>query len=163
MNMIQKAVTDALDSLDIDYEITEHPPVYTIDEMKNLGITHKGDVVKNLFLRDAKGKRHFLVVLDKDKRADLKAIQEQLSCSKLSFASEERLKKHLGLSRGSVTPLGILNDAQGMVELVFDRDLIGRRRLGVHPNENTATIWISFDNLKKISQAFHHPIQYVSL
>ena len=123
MNMIQKAVTDALDSLDIDYEITEHPPVYTIDEMKNLGITHKGDVVKNLFLRDAKGKRHFLVVLDKDKRADLKALQE----------------------------------------LVFDRDLIGRRRLGVHPNENTATIWISFDNLKKISQAFHHPIQYVSL
>ena len=152
MNMIQKAVTDALDSLDIDYEITEHPPVYTIDEMKNLGITHKGDVVKNLFLRDAKGKRHFLVVLDKDKRADLKALQEQLSCSKLSFASEERLKKHLGLSRGSVTPLGILNDAQGMVELVFDRDLIGRRRLGVHPN-----------NLKKISEAFHHPIQYVSL
>ena len=150
MNMIQKAVTDALDSLDIDYEITEHPPVYTIDEMKNLGITHKGDVVKNLFLRDAKGKRHFLVVLDKDKRADLKALQE-------------RLKKHLGLSRGSVTPLGILNDAQGMVELVFDRDLIGRRRLGVHPNENTATIWISFDNLKKISEAFHHPIQYVSL
>mgnify|MGYP000063741861 CR=1 FL=1 len=68
MNMIQKAVTDALDSLHIDYEITEHPPVYTIDEMKNLGITHKGDVVKNLFLRDAKGKRHFLVVLDKDKR-----------------------------------------------------------------------------------------------
>ena len=51
-----EAVTDALDSLDIDYEITEHPPVYTIDEMKNLGITHKGDVVKNLFLRDAKGK-----------------------------------------------------------------------------------------------------------
>ena len=86
-------------------------------------------MVKNLFLRDAKGKRHFLVVLDKDKRADLKALQEQLSCSKLSFASEERLKKHLGLSRGSVTPLGILNDAQGMVELVFDRDLIGRRRL----------------------------------
>lgn len=78
-------------------------------------------MVKNLFLRDAKGKRHFLVVLDKDKRADLKALQEQLSCSKLSFASEERLKKHLGLSRGSVTPLGILNDAQGMVELVFDR------------------------------------------
>ena len=99
------------------------------------------------------------MVLDKDKRADLKALQEQLSCSKLSFASEERLKKHLGLSRGSVTPLGILNDAQGMVELVFDRDLIGRRRLGVHPNENTATIWISFDNLKKISEAFHHPIQ----
>lgn len=49
MNMIQKAVTDALDSLHIDYEITEHPPVYTIDEMKNLGITHKGDVVKTFF------------------------------------------------------------------------------------------------------------------
>ena len=163
MDTMQKAVTDVLDSLGIAYEVLEHPPVYTIDEMESLGITGRGDVVKNLFLRDAKGKRHFLVVLDKDKRADLKTLQEQLGCSKLSFASEERLKKHLGLSKGAVTPLGILNDAQGAVELVFDRDLTGRQRLGVHPNENTATLWISFDDLKKVAEALHHPIQYVSL
>ena len=163
MDAIQKKVTDALNSLHICYEITEHPPVYTIEEMEALGITLNGDVVKNLFLRDAKGKRHFLVVLDKDKRADLKALQEQLGCSKLSFASEERLEKHLGLSKGSVTPLGILNDSQGAVELVFDWDLTGRQRLGVHPNENTATLWISFDDLKKAAEAFGHPIQYVSL
>lgn len=163
MDSIQKAVAEALDGLHISYEITEHPPVYTIEEMDSLGITSKGDVVKNLFLRDAKGKRHFLVVLEKDKRADLKALQEQLGSTKLSFASEERLEKHLGLSKGAVTPLGILNDFQGAVELVFDRDLIGRQRLGVHPNENTATLWISFDDLKKVADATKHSIEYVAL
>lgn len=163
MDAIQKAVVDALDALDISFEITEHPPVYTIEEMDSLGVTLNGDVVKNLFLRDAKGKRHFLVVLDKDKRADLKTLQEQLGCTKLSFASEERLEKHLNLSKGAVTPLGILNDSQGAVELVFDRDLTGRERLGVHPNENTATLWISFEDLKKVADATNHPIQYVTL
>ena len=103
MNMIQKAVTDALDSLDIDYEITEHPPVYTIDEMKNLGITHKGDVVKNLFLRDAKGKRHFLVVLDKDKRADLKALQEAAKIMTNETEEFQRLLK-AGLDEGMSYP-----------------------------------------------------------
>lgn len=163
MDSIQKAVTDALSAFSISYQLTEHPPVYTIEEMEALGITAQGDVVKNLFLRDAKGKRHFLVVLDKDKRADLKTLQEQLGSSKLSFASEERLEKYLGLSKGAVSPLGILNDPQGAVELVFDRDLIDRQRLGVHPNENTATLWISFDDLKKAAEATGHSIQYVAL
>ena len=103
------------------------------------------------------------MVLDKDKRADLRTLQEQLGCTKLSFASEERLEKYLSLSKGAVTPLGILNDSQGAVELVFDRDLAGRQRLGVHPNENTATLWISFENLKKVADATNHPIQYVTL
>ena len=63
-----------LDALGITYEKLDHPAVYTIGEMDNLDITSKCNVVKNLFLRDAKGKRHFLVVLDKDKKADL-AVQ----------------------------------------------------------------------------------------
>ena len=85
-----------LESLGIQYGITEHEPVYTIEEMDNLGITKDGNVVKNLFLRDAKGKNHYLVVIDKDKRADLATIASELGSTKLSFASEERLKKYLG-------------------------------------------------------------------
>ena len=72
-----------LDALGIAYEKIDHPAVYTIDEMDNLDITFKCNVVKNLFLRDAKGKRHFLVVFDKDKKADLAGIRGQLGCSAL--------------------------------------------------------------------------------
>ena len=149
MNMIQKAVTDALDSLHIDYEITEHPPVYTIDEMKNLGITHKGDVVKNLFLRDAKGKRHFLVLISREKQADLKQLGERIGV-RFSFASEERLAKHLNLAKGSVTPLGIYYDRKAAVEILVDQDLAGEPRLGVHPCENTATVFLDYRDLERL-------------
>lgn len=102
----KEKVLARLEALGIPYELTEHPAVYTIEEMDNLKITEKGDVCKNLFLRDAKGTRHFLVVLDKDKKADLKKIQEQLGSSRLSFASEERLMKHLGPQQGVRHPAG---------------------------------------------------------
>lgn len=159
----KEKVLARLEALGIPYELTEHPAVYTIEEMDNLKITEKGDVCKNLFLRDAKGTRHFLVVLDKDKKADLKKIQEQLGSSRLSFASEERLMKHLGLSKGSVTPLGILNDAENTVEVVLDEDLKGRKRLGLHPNTNTATVWLDFEDVLKFIRADGHEITYVTL
>lgn len=156
-------VYQKLKELKIEYSLTEHEAVYTIEEMDKLGISWEGDVVKNLFLRDAKGKRHFLIVLDKDKKADLEGIREQLASTALSFASEERLNKYLQLTKGAVSPLGILNDTDCMVEVYFDKDLVGREKLGVHPNDNTATLWISFDNLKRIIEATGHMIKYISI
>lgn len=161
--MNKQEVIQYLDQKGIAYDIMEHPPVYTIEDMENLRITDQGNVCKNLFLRDAKGKRHFLVTLCKDKRADLKQIQQQLGCTKLSFASEERLQKYLGLVKGSVTPLGILNDQDCCVEMVFDRDLQCGNPLGVHPNENTATLWISFENLLDLVKQHGNPIHMLDL
>lgn len=159
----QQKVFQKLDELNITYEVTNHPPVYTIEEMDDLGISKHGDVCKNLFIRDAKGKRHFLVVLDKDKQADLKNIREQLGTTGLSFASEERLSKYLNLSKGAVTPLGVVNDEDHLVEVVFDRDLINKQKLGIHPNDNTATVWISFDNLKKLVENNKNTIHYLTI
>lgn len=159
----QQKVFQKLDELNISYEVTNHPPVYTIEEMDDLGISDHGDVCKNLFIRDAKGKRHFLVVLNKDKQADLKNIREQLGTTGLSFASEERLSKYLNLSKGAVTPLGVVNDEDHLVEVVFDRDLINKEKLGVHPNENTATVWIAFDGLKKLVEQNGNKIHYLNI
>ena len=156
-------VLQKLKKMEITYELEEHPAVYTIEEMEVLGIHERGDIVKNLFLRDANGKRHFLVVLSKDKRADLKAIRSQLDCSALSFASEPRLARYLKLSKGAVSPLGLLNDADKSVEAVFDRDLIGKKRLGVHPNENTSTVWLSYDALKKIIESNGNAMHVITL
>lgn len=159
----QEKVFERLKELGIKYEVTNHPAVFTIEEMDNLNITQEGDVCKNLFLRDDKGKRHFLVVLEKDKKADLKSLQSQLGCSRLGFASEERLSQYLQLKKGEVTPLGIMNDPGAFVEVVLDKDLIGRNKLGVHPNDNTATVWLSFEALKKIIEGNGNKIHFVAI
>ena len=109
-----------LDGKKIAYEWAEHEAVYTIEDMVKLGLEDMQDVAKNLVLRDAKGKRHFLVVVREDKKVDLKRLGELIGCSRLSFASEERLEKYLGLKKGSVTPLGVLNDEDRAVEVFFD-------------------------------------------
>jgi len=156
----QKAL-QKLDEMNVVYEIKEHPAVYTIEEMDNLGISV--DVVKNLFLRDSSGKRHFLVTLPKDKQADLKSIGEKLGSSRLSFASEDRLGRYLKLTKGSVTPLGILNDAECGVEVVFDKSLANKQRVGVHPNDNTATVWMSFDSLHNIVKRNGNTVHFIEL
>lgn len=159
----KQKVLGAFEKLQIPYEITEHPAVYTIEEMEAEGICDLGEVCKNLFLRDAKGSRHILLVVDKDKRVDLHKIREQLGTTRLSFASEERLQKYLKLTRGSVTPLSIINDPERLVEVAVDRDLVGKARLGFHPNVNTATVWISFDSLMKFVKACGHSVTYVKI
>lgn len=159
----QKKVFEKLNELKINYKVINHPAVYTIEQMDELGITNLDGVCKNLFLRDYKGKRHFIVVLDKDKQADLKKIREQMGTTALSFASEERLEKYLQLSKGAVTPFGIINDIDCAVEIVFDQDLVGKKNLGFHPNENTATVWVSFDDIKKVIQQNGNKIAYVTI
>lgn len=149
--MEEKArVLQKLEALGIAYAMDVHEPVYTIEAMVALGLDKKGEIVKNLFLRDAKGKRHFLVMLPGSRQGDLKAIRGQLGSTALSFGSEERLMRCLKLTQGAVSPLGVLNDADRTVEVVIDRTLVGAERLGVHPNDNTATLWLSYEGLRKV-------------
>ena len=150
-----------LDGMGISYEVEEHAPVFTIDEMWELGI--KGSVCKNLFLRDAKGRQHFLVVLPGDRQADLGALAAALGSSKLSFASEERLMKHLGLTKGSVTPLAVIQDPDHTVQVLLDESLTGMDRLGVHPLVNTATLWISGADLLRFVRSCGNPVKIVSI
>ncbi len=119
--------------------------------------------MKNLFLRDAKGKRHFLIVMQKNKQANLPALQQELGCTKLSFASEERLQRLLGLTKGSVTPLGILQDTGCQVEVAIDQDLMRYPKLGVHPNDNTATVFLSFEGLKEFILRQGNAIHFIKI
>ena len=157
------AVTERLDSLDIKYERVEHPAVYTMEEMNTLGIFGKGVVGKNLFLRDAKGRRHFLVFVYGDKKVNLAAIEEKISIKHCSFGSAERLNKYLGLTKGSVSPLGVINDIGAKVEFVIDKEFIGCPYVGVHPNQNTATLWLSFAELEKVIKANGNSITYIDI
>ena len=148
----RRAALDRLDAMGIAYELQEHPAVYTIEEMEALGMTLDGEtVVKNLFLRDGKGRRHFLVMVRAEKTVNLKALSALLGVSQLGFASEERLLRYLGLTKGAVSPLGLLNDTGAAVVRVVDADLVGNPRLGVHPNDNTATVWMTCADIERVA------------
>ncbi|MDO4988109.1 MAG: prolyl-tRNA synthetase associated domain-containing protein [Synergistes sp.] len=152
-----------LDEMGIKYEVLSHEPVYTIDDMKEIEGMDIKNVCKNLFLRDEKGKRHFLVVLDEAKTADLKAIRKEADSTRLSFASEERLMQHIGLKKGSVTPLGLLNQCARDVEVLFDESLKDRPRLGVHPCENTETLWLSAKDLLRVIEVCGNSIKFIKI
>ena len=145
----KQRVYDALEQLKIKYVVVEHEPVHTMEDMDRLGLPQKGTLCKNHFLRDAKGKRHFLVTCDEKKTVDLKTLGRQLGAGNLSFASEDRLEKYLGLKQGSVSPFGLMNDTEHAVEFFIDKDLSRCKSLGIHPLENTATVFLSFKDLDK--------------
>lgn len=145
----KQRVYDALNKLSIKYEVVEHEPVYTMEDMDRLGLAQKGTLCKNLFLRDSKGKRHFLVTCPEEKKVDLKSLGKSLGAGNLSFASEDRLEKYLGLKQGSVTPFGLMNDTEHAVEFFIDKDLSRCKSMGIHPLENTATVFLSLKDLDK--------------
>ena len=134
----------------IPYKAVEHEAVFTMEEMERAGINAHGCICKNLFLRDAKGKQHFLVTVPDERRVDLKWLSSALGTSKLSFASAERLDKYLGVPQGSVSPFGILNDESRSVIFAADSALTSLPVIGVHPNDNTATVFLSFADLRQI-------------
>ena len=160
---MKSTIYTLLDNLKIAYEATEHEAVFTIAEMEALELHKMGDICKNLFVRDAKGKRHFLIVAHEDTKVNLGELGEKLNAGKLSFGSAQRLEKYLGVEAGAVSPFGIVNDTNQAVTIILDSSLKGKSRLGVHPNDNTATVWISFDGLVKFIDAQGNDLQIISL
>ena len=157
------AVYERFAKLGIDYERVDHPSVYTMEEMDSLGIFNKGVVGKNLFLRDNKGKRHFLVFVFGDKHANLEAIQNELGIKHVSFGSAERLDKYLGLTKGSVSPLGVINDKNAAVEFIIDKEFSDYPCIGVHPNQNTSTVWLTFEDLMKVIRENGNKIDFINI
>ncbi len=159
MNTNAEKVCRILDDNGIRYRYTEHPPVYTIEEMLAVGMEGSEDVAKNLFLRDSK-KNYYLIVIREEKRADLNELRQKLASRRLSFASEEELDRVMGLIRGSVTPLGVLNDHDHLVRVYIDRSF-EHRIIGCHPNTNTASVWLETDDLVKLIEKHGNTVQYM--
>jgi Ala-tRNA(Pro) deacylase len=159
----EQAVATRLAELGIDFERHEHPPVETVAEAERYWSGIDATHCKNLFLRNQKGSRHYLVVLLHSKRADLRAVAEQIGDGKLSFGSPERLMTHLGLAPGSVSPFGLINDRHHSVRVVLDRDLKSARRVSFHPNINTATYVVSSADFARFLEACGNTVQYATI
>lgn len=148
---------------DIEYERHDHPPVFTCEEANRLVPPLPAAKTKNLFLRDRKGRRHFLVVVGYEKVVDLKALAFLLGVSKLSLASPERLKRFLCVDPGAVTILGVINDVNKAVEVIVDEDLWGSKAFRCHPLVNTSTLVISKENIKRFLDKTGHEVRILNV
>ena len=145
---------EVLKKLNIEFKEIEHKAVFTIEQAQGIKDKIEGLGCKNLFLTDKNGK-YILLVLSENKKANIKQIEKIVNTSHLSFAKETELKNILQLEQGSVTPFGILNDNDNKVMIVIDKDLKGKKLL-FHPNVNTKTISISYDDLIKFIEFEKH-------
>lgn len=146
----KNAVFALLDSKEIPYHRQDHGAVHTMKDVDSSGVVREGIVLKNLFLKDGKGKRHFLVCIPETTVVDLHWLGEQVRAKKLGLASPERLEKYLGVTPGCVSPLNILNDEGHEVTVVLDAALPDDVTVGIHPNDSTASVWMQSRYVKQI-------------
>ncbi|MTI67227.1 MAG: prolyl-tRNA synthetase associated domain-containing protein [Firmicutes bacterium] len=144
----EEKVYKVLDELEINYTCHEHPPLYTVEDAKKFDIDIPGAHCKNLFLKNKKGKKHYLVILEDSKRLSFNDLSGVLNGEKLSFASERRLDKYLNLKPGSVSVFGLINDINNEVKVVIDSELKNFEKINFHPNVNTKTLTINFGDFK---------------
>lgn len=147
-------IYEILDKLKISYEEISHKAVFTVEEANAIEEQINGVGCKNLFLTNKKGK-YYIYVLEDSKQANLKELQIFLNEKRLSFGKEEELNEILKLTKGSVTPLGIINDKDNLVTILLDKDLIDKRILA-HPNVNTKTMSLEYKDLIKIIEYTNH-------
>jgi len=157
----EEGVYRALDGLRIRYERHEHPPVFTVDEAARHWAGIDAAHCKNLFLRNKKGTIHYLVILEHTKQADLRQLAARLGDDRLSFASSERLMAHLGLTAGSVSPFGLINDRDKRVQVAIDLNLKDVPRIAFHPNVNTATIVLGGADFQRFLAWCGNPVRWI--
>jgi Ala-tRNA(Pro) deacylase len=152
-----------LENLDVSYEYLEHPEAPTIEIAKQYWAGHDAKHCKNLFFRNHKGNQHYLVILDCDRDMDIHTIEKQLHQGKLSFASEQRMMKYLGVTPGSVTPFGLINDDDKHVFVFLDKKLQDAARLSFHPCINTASLILAKDDFIKFMDYTQNRYEWIEL
>jgi Ala-tRNA(Pro) deacylase len=160
---MKNVVLEVLDKLEIPYELHEHKPLPTIDiameVWKKIDSTH----CKNLFFRNHKGNRHYMVILESNQKLDIHDLEKRLKQGKISFASQKRMDKYLGVKAGSVSPFGLINDKENHVHLFMDQNLLKARKISFHPNINTASVVISFNDFVRFLDWVGNSYEFLEL
>lgn len=162
--MNKQEVYEFLKSKNIWHEITEHEAVYNMEELSNVSLPYPNSDAKNLFVRDDKKRDYYLITVKGDKRVDLKAFRKAQGTRPLTFAKENELMDIMGLIAGSVTPFGILNDKELRVRVFLDKEFFEAPGIvGVHPNDNTATVWLKAKDLLEIIKEHGNQVEVVNI
>ena len=163
-NMDRKqTVYDDLDRAGIRYTHYDHPEAPTIEIARQYWRQDGSRHCKNLFFRNHKGNRHYLVVFDADRSLAIHDLEHRLRQGKLSFASEQRMERYLGLRPGSVSPFGLINDVENHVHLFLDKNLQREESLSFHPNDNTATVVIPREEFLRFLELCGNSYEFIEL
>ncbi len=152
-----------LEELNIPFEYYEHPAAPTIEEAKKYWKDLKATHCKNIFFRNHKGNRHYLVILEHTNQLAIRDLEQRLKQGKLSFASPKRMMKFLGITPGSVSPFGLINDKENHVHIFLDENLKQSDTISFHPNINTASIVISYVDFERYLNWVGNSFEYVKL
>ncbi len=159
----QPQLYNKLKELDISYTYHEHPPAPTIEIAMQYWKDLKASHCKNLFFRNHKGNKHYLVILEHKKNLDIHSLEKILKQGKISFASEQRMMKYLGLTPGSVSPFGLINDKQHEVIVFIDEYLNQSKTISFHPNINTASLVVGFNDFIKFLTHCENSFEYINV
>ena len=151
-----------LENEQIEFSVTEHDPLFTVEDSKLLRGKIEGGHSKNLFLKDQKD-NFFLVTFLEDITADLKRLPDALNSKKLSFAKPEYLRDLMGIEPGSVSPFGLVNDSQKKINFYFDEAFLKFEIANFHPLLNTATVSISPQSLIAFIEKFHKEVNMINM
>lgn len=159
----QQQVYDYLNQLDIPFEYYEHPEAPTIEIAAQYYRGEGTTLCKNLFFRNHKGNRHYLVIMDSTQAMDIHSIEKMLHQGKLSFASPERMMKYLGVRPGSVSLFTLVNDVNHEVTLFVDKGLLKAEKVSFHPNNNTASLVITREDMLKFIEHIGNTYEFLDL
>jgi Ala-tRNA(Pro) deacylase len=154
-------VLEHLTNLDIKYQIWYHPPLPTIEEAIEYWKEMPGTHCKNLFFRNHKGNKHYLVILECHQTLDIHTLERKLKQGKLSFASPKRMEKYLGVTPGSVTPFGLINDHEKHVKVFIDKELQNTNMISFHPNDNRASVVVANEDFKIFLNMSKNEYEYI--
>ena len=144
------------------FEVTEHEAVFNMEELGKVELPYPEADAKNLFVRDDKHNQYYLITVKGEKRVNLKEFRKEQGTRPLSFASDEELKEKLDLIPGAVTPMGLLQAEAGQVAFFLDEEFLeGKGLIGVHPNDNTATVWLKTEDLIQILKEAGRDVQLI--
>lgn len=146
----------------VEYEITEHGAVFNMEELKAVNLPYPEADAKNLFVRDDKRRNFYMISVKGDKRVDLKDFRKKHELRPLTFASADELMEIMNLIPGAVSPLGLLNDEERKVKFYLDESF-ETGLIGVHPNDNTATIWLQTADLVRIIREHGNNVEMFNL
>lgn len=158
--MNKQATYDFLTLKNISYKAYEHEAVFTVEAANALNLPNPECGAKNLFLRDDKKRNYYLFTLKDDRTVNIKTLQAMIGSRKLQFASEEDLYSYMKLIRGAVTPLGVLNDEACAVKVYIDA-YFKDNTISVHPNDNTATIYLACNDLISLIREHGSQAEYI--
>jgi Ala-tRNA(Pro) deacylase len=161
--MGQKELYELFERLGITFEYHEHPPLATIEDARIYWKDYNSGRCKNIFVRNHKGDRHYLIILEHLRNVNMKDLEKRLRQGKLTFASDLRLRKYLGVEPGSVSPFGLINDTTQHVHLFIDEKLNEFERLAFHPNINTATLVVSKSDFLKFLGYTGNSFEFIRL